>query len=291
MERATALLELGRPHEAAAELHQALAQSPGDALLWRLLSQAHTDLDQYGQALEAARKAVVCAPEDYASHYALGVALWNMQVRGRRYNGLFAPARRASAPVIAALREALRLEPGDPSVHATLGRMLLLVGEEREAEALFQAALHVQPRYVEGQLGLATVALRRKQAQEAHDLASRVLEDEPLHTGAMQLLARASLMQGEANAAFTTAFAAVRLRPADRQGREQLETLIETYLPRPFGKHSPALRFLIVPPALPAALMVAAWVWLRTLYRLQRLRPGVRAQVVAARRRMVTRAP
>ncbi len=267
-QRVSALLDLGRPQEAAGELSRALARSPDDPVLWRLMSLVRGDLNEYPEALEAARRAVALSPDESRSHVVLSVALWNAQVVGRRLTRMFPHAPKTgvvavSAPALAALREALRLDPHNTKAHIHLADVLLWLRKRAEAKRHYELALQDDPGSQDAQLGLARLTLKRRPA-EAERRVRSVLAEDPNSVPALQMLARTQLRRRQGKDALDTALAAVRLDPANAGAQQQFRETVGDYLPLPSGK---------------IQMLDAAFVWTRNRWRLARLSPEMRAQV------------
>jgi len=269
-DRVSALLDLGRPQEAAGELSRALARSPEDPVFWRLMSMVRGDLGEYLEALEAARRAVALSPDESRSQVVLAVALWNAQVVGRRLSRVFPHAPKSgvlaiSAPAIEALREALRLDPYDVGAHVHLADFLQWLNRRAEAKRHYELALQSDPANPDAQLGLARLTLRRRPA-EAERRVREVLSGDPASVRAMGVLARTQLRRRQGRAALDTALAAVRLDPANAEAQAEFRALVGEYLPVPSSE---------------ALMTDSAFVWARNRWRMSRLGPEMRAQVRA----------
>lgn len=280
-QRAVALLDLGRPKEAAAEVSRALARFPEDASLWRLLSQLSTDLGDFPQALGAARRAVALEPESSGGHVILGFALWNTQVRGKASGRLrrWPGAWRVAQPALDAMQQALRLEPESEQAQLALAQLYLLMNQPRRATPLIEAVLRASPQQQTAQLYAADAQLQLGQLGAAEAQVRAVLASDPQCKAALQLLSRVSLRRGQAEDAFAAALSAIRLDPADAGAQAHFRALVHEYLPLPLAWQSPAWRVMIVPHAVVLVPLVALGVWVRTLYRVRRLSPSTRAQI------------
>lgn len=166
VERATALLELGRPVEAEEAAREALATDPGSPYALTVLTRAlteqrryaeavdagrsavsagpeHADAlvaltwalvgdDQAGEAVSAARTAVAVEPHAWATHHALGWALHRST-----------PPRNEEARDAAA--RALELEPGATAAHSVLGLALAGLGQRRAGRRVMREGLRINP--------------------------------------------------------------------------------------------------------------------------------------------------
>lgn len=109
--RGRALLELGRPHEAADLLARAWAGQPEDEGTLRLLALAFRRSGAYGRALALWDRVLERNPDDHAAHYARGLVL---------------QAMKHLPEALAAIRRALRAAPGNATYkkrYATLAAL------------------------------------------------------------------------------------------------------------------------------------------------------------------------
>ena len=270
--RILAFLDLGRPAQAAAETLRALSHDPEDASLWRVLSQIYTLLDEYPQALEAAQRSVGLAPDSSGAHLSLGTAIWNVRVRGKVF---WSGAGQAAQTALAAINEALRLEPGSTEAMLTLANLHLLMGKPRLAQPLIMTALKAEPHHQIAQLYLAEAWLQQKKLVLAEQQLRKLLADDPNFAPALHLLSRVSLRRGRAEEAFTAALAVIRLEPADAGAQAHFKMLVQDYLPFPTS----ALRFVVLPHIIVIVPFMALGIWLRNLYRVRQLSPHTRTQI------------
>ena len=270
--RILAFLDLGRPAQAAAETIRALSRDPEDASLWRALSQIYTLQGEYPRALEAAERSVGLAPDSSGAHLSLGIAIWNVRVRGKK---IWSGAGRAAQSALAAVNEALRLEPGSIDALLTLANLHLLMGKPRLAQPLIKAVLHAQPHHQTALLYLAEVWRQQKQPALAEQQLRRLLANDPNNAEALHLLSRISLRRGQAEEAFTAALAVIRLDPTNAGAQAHFKTLVQEYLPFPTS----ALRYVVLPHLIVIVPFVALGIWLRNLYRLRQLSPHTRMQI------------
>ncbi|NYE38826.1 tetratricopeptide (TPR) repeat protein [Nocardioides cavernae] len=166
VERATALLELGRPVEAEATAREALGADPGSVEALTVLTRAlagqrrhaeavaagraavtadpeHADAfvalawalvgdEQAEEAVAVARSSVALAPHGWATHHALGWALHRSD-----------PPRNEEARDAAA--RALELEPGATAAHSVLGLALAGLGQRRAGRRVMREGLRISP--------------------------------------------------------------------------------------------------------------------------------------------------
>ena len=271
--RISALLDLGRSQEARAELGRALASTPDDADLWRVLSHVQGSLGEHTAALDSAQRAAALQPDSSGAQRTLGTALWNANVVGRpllrfRWPRL-SSAQRITGPALAAMQQSLRLDPYEADTHVVLAGMYLTMDNLDLASSHYAAALEQQPGSAEARLGLAKLALRRKRPADAGNSALEVLAQDPQSVRALELLARAQLKQRQPDQAFRSALAAVKLDPASAYAQMQFTALLDGYLPQPAAQ---------------TLLFDVAVVSVRNAYRRTKLSPEVRAQLRQVRR-------
>ncbi len=166
------ILARGRPAEARKLLEQALELQSGSVEAWRLSARVSLFERDAGSALDAARRAVELAPEDFEAQLLLGQA----HAASARAAGSEAsePDRAALGEALAAIDHAVGFADEKLAWRAHLERARLLVGwPERagEAPAAFREALASSA----GAGGSARVAVG-----EAVFLAGRRLEDDEL---------------------------------------------------------------------------------------------------------------
>ena len=86
-------------------------------------------------------------------------------------------ARRAEA----LLRQAIALEPDDPSLHHNLALSFEMQGRSAEAEALVRENHARHPEYLFGRTGIARMAVQNKKLEEAEALLKPLLERKRFH--------------------------------------------------------------------------------------------------------------
>jgi tetratricopeptide (TPR) repeat protein len=172
LQRAGALLDLGRHEEASRLIAGVIGRQPDDPRAWRAMARARlvggdvtgalaaarsaigldpthasayvvaaaclTQLGEAKQAVPMAREAVRLAPDSWGAHATLGAALAHPASRlGRR--------RRHREAATAGAR-AVTLAPHSSDAQAAWGSVAMAVGKRREAQAAFNQALWLDPQ-------------------------------------------------------------------------------------------------------------------------------------------------
>lgn len=196
LQRAQALLDVGRPAAAADHLARHLAGSPQDAYALCLLAQARLTLGDLEGTLELADRAVASAPDWEWPHRIASLALrrqgrvtdavraarecvrlkpylWQTHVELALALSVPPPAHEAPAgrptPGVLprsveawnAAAEAVRLDPLEPCTHSTVGTVALAGGHLDTAERAFRAVLSLSPGDADALHDLALVGERR----------------------------------------------------------------------------------------------------------------------------------
>lgn len=182
LERAQALLDLGRVEQARALAARVVAQSPHDQAACCLLAACHHAADDYPEMLSAAKQAVSADPADEWAHRLLAMAQFNL---GQPDDAL----RNAHT--------AARLAPDSWRCHVLLAAMLSDIGRHRSASASCRRATRLapdeaEPHYLQALLhhsvGLTWWAKRSYR---------RALGCDPQHAGALQGLAQVHARAGK----------------------------------------------------------------------------------------------
>jgi tetratricopeptide (TPR) repeat protein len=225
LERASALIDLGRPDEAASILAGVLGRTPDDDRAWRAMARARLAGGDRAGALEAARTAIALNPDDGLS-YLVGAA--SLSQLGD------------SSGAEAMAREAVRLAPNNWGSHAMLGGILARRpgrvgrrGRRREAADCGARALALAPHSADAQASWGSIAMaigRRPDAQAAFDEALRL---DPQHSVTHNELARLRLGRGgyspqrlaQAAGGFSTA---VRVDPRARDSQANVKLVMHS---------------------------------------------------------------
>ena len=226
-ERAQVLLDLGRPQEAVGVLHQALAQSPGDARALSLLSLAHGNTGDHREALRWADQAVAAAPGGEWGHRLRAVHLLNLNAPG---------------DALRAAEEAVRLEPQTPATVQTLVGTLMRLNRVRDAEAAAERLRLLAPEACSSHETLSSVALRRRKWREAEAHCRRALalraDSYPgLNNLGLALAHKASPLGRESGTILREAIdclhRAIQSRPMEPLPRTNLKWALDIYLLSP----------------------------------------------------------
>lgn len=174
---------------AAVLANQALAAGQQDAILFNLSAWAHEEAERYAEAEVLIRRALELYPNDPTLYLGLGVVLrkqgglrgsveaferamvldpawaapWYERGQSFENGGAIADAE-------ADYREALRREPGNSGIMASLAGVCARQGLLDQATALAESALRVSPGLPVARRALAQIALERKQFDRALDL-------------------------------------------------------------------------------------------------------------------------
>lgn len=167
--RALAHLRLGELREAAEAAAAARAVAPAQEWGFRLGAIAALRAGELRRAVGLAQEAVALAPWEELTHQVAAVALL--------HSGDVGAARGHT-------EEMLRLAPDTALSHQTYGRVLLAEGRSAEAENALRTALELDPQDAESMSLLATATAAQGRAEEASELrlaAVRAAPQEPRH--------------------------------------------------------------------------------------------------------------
>jgi tetratricopeptide (TPR) repeat protein len=123
---------------------------------------------------------------------------------------------------VSELAVAAKAEPKAPEVQSMYGRALLMTGDPDAAESAFRAAVESNPDDRSANLGLAQVAIARRQFAAALPLARHALELQPDNTQAKMCLAEALVGNGHVSDARPYAEQAVAQLPDSEQAHRTL---------------------------------------------------------------------
>lgn len=170
LQRAQALLDLGRPADAVELLHPLLAEDPGNAAAWGLLAMARLGLGDVPGALHATEEGLRAEPAHHT--------LWQLRALALGRAGRLDEA-------VAAGEEALRLEPESHRSHLLLAR--ILAERPRQLPRALELARHaarLAPTEAEPHLVAGSLAHRLKRYPEAERGYRAALEVDPRNADA-----------------------------------------------------------------------------------------------------------
>jgi len=170
---AVAATARGGANEAIAHYLRAVDWDPGSPGLRQDLAVALSLAGRSREALEQTRAAVKLQPDQGENHYRLGLAWAEVGDLGQ---------------AVMALEEALRLEPSNDRAAYNLGLAYQQRGDTGRALAMLESAERSNPRDARIPYARATVLMQSDRHGEAREAARRVLQIEPEHAGARELL-------------------------------------------------------------------------------------------------------
>ncbi|MFT3686542.1 MAG: tetratricopeptide repeat protein [Phycisphaerales bacterium] len=174
----------GRLKEAEAEYRAALELDPEHGPVRSSLGLLLRKQGRLDEALVECERAVRDEPARAASHLNLGLVLKDLQRRDE---------------AIDSLRRAIALDPNDPEIHTSLGSALTLAPghDASEAEASFNEALRIDPRYVPAFHGLGVLAGEERDFDRAIEMFKKALEIDPRYAASRGGIGRAFMLQGK----------------------------------------------------------------------------------------------
>jgi tetratricopeptide (TPR) repeat protein len=192
LERAEALIGLGRFDEARSTLRELLGTEPDLAPAWCLLARAQIGLGEMEAALESAERGVALAPDNDWPHRLRSVALERLGdtdgaitaareavAKGphewqthKRLALVLVHAKRDPDFALAAAGRAAELAPNEADAHCVLGLAHDARGEKKEAERCFRQALALDPQHSASLDALARRQLAMSRFGRAGNLAA-----------------------------------------------------------------------------------------------------------------------
>jgi tetratricopeptide (TPR) repeat protein len=203
--RAEVLLAQGRPRDALAELHAALALAPEAARLHVDLANCLVELGDLDRADEAIRRAIALDPTDAFAHCVHHTVL---------------DERGDAEGAEAAIRHAIALDPESAEYRSALSWLLLQREEWEPALAAAEVALALDPHDRDALITrvFARVQLGRLDAAIAD--ARRQLSSDPVDAGSHAMLGLTAMAAGDHESAARSLREAQRLDPTREWVRE-----------------------------------------------------------------------
>jgi tetratricopeptide (TPR) repeat protein len=246
LERAHLLAEHGREYEAIGVLEGHLASHPGDVAERRQLIRLYGSIGRVDQASAQTERLAEILPRDSPIPW---LELGHAYELSHRYDEALAAYDRASqiAPLDplgpksgglraarwgelglaeARLEEAVRRAPRDADAWHALGLVRVGLGKLEAARQAYASGLSADPRALENHLGLATVALREDQPEQALAEYESLLAARPSFTAALLGKSWALILLGRFAAA-ELVLAQAAARGADPQSVERQRLAIQ----------------------------------------------------------------
>ena len=208
---ANALTAQGRHREALAIYRRAVAEWPGDTMLFHDLAVAAGRAGLAGEAARAEQAAIALDPKNAAAHNGLGLLLIEQGRAGEAAQAF----ERASAA-----------DPSSAEYLANLGNARRAVNDPRGAESAYRAAIAADPASASGLNGLGVLLVETGRASEAVTVLERAITADPSLWEARLNLGIAHQTAGNLDAA-VAAYRAVLAAPArfSRERRAAVELL------------------------------------------------------------------
>jgi len=204
-ERAAMLAEHGKELEAIGVLEEHLSAHPEDVAERRQLIRLYGSVGRLDRAqAQTERLAEVLPPnspvpwvelghaQELSHHFEEALAAYDHAARvaphdalGPKTGGLRATRWGELDLAEPRLAEAVRRDPSDAAAWHALGLVRLGLGQLEPARQAYGAGLHADPESLENRLGLATVALRSNQPEQALREYEQLLVARPNFTAAM----------------------------------------------------------------------------------------------------------
>ncbi|WP_161605491.1 tetratricopeptide repeat protein [Pimelobacter simplex] len=216
LQRAEALLDLGRAREAESILRDLLASDPSDPQLLYALTRAVHGQQRYAEARDLALRGLREAPEHLGLLLSLAAA----------HGGL-----EDFAAALVAVRSASQIAPEYAGVHAQEGVILLADDRPQEALVALDRAQRLDPE------DSGTVALRAAAHLElrdygaAEDAVARALSLDPDNAEAHRIKGVLALVRGRGSSAVAAHRSALRLDPVNADFREGMATALKSRNP------------------------------------------------------------
>ena len=208
--RAAALLEVGRPRQALAELARLGPDAAEDARAFRLRVEALIALDAWAAAARTARQGLALHATDAELMGQLGLALHAL--------GDYPGAE-------SALLDALAIDPFDALRLCRYALLCMSVGQLRKATRLVFAAAQRAPESAIVYVARVQLEFARGRDRAAERIAAEFVGRYPSMPVALALYGRSAALRGRTVAAYQSFARAVAEDPADEERARVAETL------------------------------------------------------------------
>lgn len=215
-QRASLLLNSGRPDEALRVLDSKLAEDPSNAAAHGLMALCLLDMNEAPRALESAERASGEAPEWGFPRYVHANVLLRM---GKAKNALLSA------------QDAVSLDPEDPNYHALVASCYVAMSQWKEGLVSAECGLELDPED-DRCTNLRALCLRQLGEVDEAETALRVsLGHDPDNAWTFQNLGFAALQSGRHDEAIGHFRESLRLDPTDDASRMGLATSIKAKVP------------------------------------------------------------
>ena len=196
--------ELGRAHEGAELVREAIHHDPCNAAYHNTLGNFLVEDGRFETALECFRQAVAVNPSLFAAHGNLGRVLQRM---GRL------------SEAVPAYWQALELRPDNAEIRANLGNALATLGQIDEAEPHLVEATRLDPTLGAAWINLGLLREQQHRPDEAMACYRQATEDAPREPKVHVMMARLLAAQGKPDEAAAAYAQAIRLDPTRTDAR------------------------------------------------------------------------
>lgn len=198
---ADVVFNLGNAYAKAGQYVQAIAAYQKTIKLTPMFVQAYENLGSVyhlQQDLTAAQKtlskAIAYNPKSAFAHAELGLVL-HKQGKPKQAMQYY--------------RQALQLQPADAISHYNLAQALEDLGDDEQAQSHYEMALARQSGYIDAYFNLGYLHKRHKRYEAANQYFTSILNSQPDHERALQVLADSHLERGDVHAFVDTYLKAV----------------------------------------------------------------------------------
>lgn len=211
VDKAEALIALGRQEQAIPLLAKALAESPDDDTLHCRLADTYYSLDQYEKSQEHAQRALHLNPENDHAHFRLA---W-IHLHINHFDGALRHARAA-----------IQLDPDDASNLYTLAWCEYHCGHNKQALAAAERALELAPDTADLHALIGDLSFNMNKPKQAIGHYREALRHDPEGAHIHCNLGRALATQHKIQEATEHLLAAVKIEPHNETYREHLFNIV-----------------------------------------------------------------